>query len=214
MYYISTMLVGSQRVQLRKLKNGEITEPKELKRIRYGLRSYVARMLRDIPELLEVIDALGEDQVQQLIKKDEISPDHITAAASLTGELIKILDLPGIQPVPYVHLQTGKVEAVRRFSPAISEPLFYGGDKISSIVFAFYRDATPEEIAARDTLEDLSQQITNILSPAPRRSDLSLPELIAEGSKKWPDMRTRIDRMTSDAPAPKEEESTATPDEG
>lgn len=206
------MLVGSQRVQLRKLKNGEITEPKELKRIRYGLRSYVARMLRDIPELLEVIDALGEDQVQQLTRKDEISPDHITAAAALTGELIKILDLPGIQQPPY--LRTGKLEAVRRFSPAISEPLFFGGDKISSIVFAFYRDATPEEIAARDTLEDLSQQITNILSPAPRRSDLSLPELIAEGSKKWPDMRTRIDEMTSDAPAPKEEESTATPDEG
>lgn len=206
------MLVGSQRVQLRKLKNGEITDPKELKRIRYGLRSYVARMLRDIPELLEVIDALGEDQVQQLTRKDEICPGHITAAAALTGELINILDLPGIQQPPY--LQTGKVEAVRRFSPAISEPLFYGGDEISSIVFAFYRDATPEEIAARDTLEDLSQQITNILSPAPRRSDLSLPELIAEGSKKWPDMRTRIDRMTSDAPAPKEEESTATPDEG
>ena len=208
MYCISTMLVGSQRVQLRKLKNGEITDPKELKRIRYGLRSYVARMLRDIPELLEVIDALGEDQVQQLIRKDEICPGHITAAASLTGELIKILDLPGIQ------LQTGKVEAVRRFSPAISEPLFYGGGKISSIVFAFYRDATPEEIATRDALEDLSQQITNILSPAPRRSDLSLPELIAEGSKKWPDMRTRIDEMTSDTPAPEEEESIATPDEG
>ncbi len=210
------MLVGSQRVQLRKLKNGEITEPKELKRIRYGLRSYVARMLRDIPELLEVIDALGEDQVQQLIKKDEISPDHITAAASLTGELIKILDLPGIQPVPCVHLQTGKVEAVRRFSPAISEPLFYGGDKISSIVFAFYRDATPEEIATRDALEDLSQQITNILSPAPRRSDLSLPELIAEGSKKWPDMRTRIDLMTSWTPTPEEGgegEETPTPEE-
>jgi len=202
------MLVGSQRVQLRKLKNGEITDPKELKRIRYGLRSYVARMLRDIPELLEVIDALGEDQVQQLIRKDEICPGHIAAAAALTGELIKILDLPGIQ------LQTGKVEAVRRFSPTISEPLFYGGDKISSIVFAFYRDATPEEIATRDALEDLSQQITNILSPAPRRSDLSLSELIAEGSKKWPDMRTRIDKMTSGTPAPEEEESTATPDEG
>ena len=202
------MLVGSQRVQLRKLKNGEITDPKELKRIRYGLRSYVARMLRDIPELLEVIDALGEDQVQQLIRKDEICPGHITAAAALTGELIKILDLPGIQP------QTGKVEAVRRFSPASSEPLLYGGDKISSIVFAFYRDATPEEIATRDALEDLSQQITNILSPMPHHSKMSLPELIAEGSKKWPDMRTRIDKMTSDTPAPEEEESTAAPDEG
>lgn len=212
MYYISTMLVGSQRVQLRKLKNGEITDPKELKRIRYGLRSYVARMLRDIPELLEVIDALGEDQVQQLTRKDEICPGHITAAAALTGELINILDLPGIQQPPY--LQTGKLEAVRRFSPTMSEPLYVVGDKISSIVFAFHRDATPEEIATRDALEDLSQQINGILSPMPRRSDLSLSELIAEGSKKWPDMRTRIDKMTSGTPAPEEEESTATPDEG
>ena len=213
MYCISTMLVGSQRVQLRKLKNGEITDPKELKRIRYGLRSYVARMLRDIPELLEVIDALGEDQVQQLIRKDEICPGHITAAAALTGELIKILDLPGIQQPPY--LQTGKLEAVRRFSPTISEPMYVIGDKISSIVFAFHRDATPEEIATRDALEDLAQQIKDILSPMPHHSKMSLPELIAEGSKKWPDMRTRIDKMTSDTPAPEEEESTdAPPDEG
>jgi hypothetical protein len=202
------MLVQSQREILSKLKNGEIKDDDELKNARRSMRKYVIRQLDSMSDLLEAMEVLGPDQLGGMGDKGHIGPDHITAAASLTGELIKILDLPGIQ------LQTGKVEAVRRFSPAISEPLFYGGGKISSIVFAFYRDATPEEIATRDALEDLSQQITNILSPAPRRSDLSLPELIAEGSKKWPDMRTRIDTMTSDPPAPEEEESTATPDEG
>jgi len=202
------MLVQSQREILSKLKNGEIKDDDELKNARRSMRKYVIRQLDSMSDLLEVMEVLGPDQLGGMGDKGHIGPGHIAAAAALTGELIKILDLPGIQ------LQTGKVEAVRRFSPAISEPLFYGGDKISSIVFAFYRDATPEEIATRDALEDLSQQITNILSPAPRRSDLSLAELIAEGSKKWPDMRTRIDMMTSDTPAPEEEESTATPDEG
>ena len=202
------MLVQSQREILSKLKNGEIKDDDELKNARRSMRKYVIRQLDSMSDLLEAMEVLGPDQLGGMGDKGHIGPDHITAAASLTGELIKILDLPGIQ------LQTGKVEAVRRFSPAISEPLFYGGGKISSIVFAFYRDATPEEIATRDALEDLSQQITNILSPAPRRSDLSLSELIAEGSKKWPDMRTRIDKMTSGTPAPEEEESTATPDEG
>jgi hypothetical protein len=208
------MLVQSQREILSKLKNGEIKDDDELKNARRSMRKYVIRQLDSMSDLLEVMEVLGPDQLGGMGDKGHIGPGHIAAAVALTGELIKILDLPGIQPVPCVHLQTGKVEAVRRFSPAISEPLFYGGDKISSIVFAFHRDATPEEIATRDALEDLSQQITNILSPAPRRSDLSLSELIAEGSKKWPDMRTRIDEMTSDTPAPEEEESTATPDEG
>jgi len=153
MHYMSTMLVGSQRVQLRKLKNGEITDPKELKRIRYNLRSYVARMLRDIPELLEVIDALGEDQVHQLVEKGDISTDGLTAACRLTETIAQKLD---VAPIVYNAAHTAGPTCFKTAIIKTQKGLDF---------MTMYRPAAPEDITRWETIKEHVVNVEHHINP-------------------------------------------------
>lgn len=85
---------------------------------------------------------------------------------------------------------------MKRFSPTMEGPLWVGDNEITTAVMSFRRPATPEEIATHDALQDLSDKITLLLNPPVIKSDLTIPELIAEAAEKYPGFRPYIDSMT------------------
>jgi hypothetical protein len=159
MHYMGVMLTGSQRVTLRKLKNGEIEDPKELKRARYSLRSYVSRTLRDIPELLEVMEVLGDDQMEFLAQKEEIKTEHLRAACQLSERLAQILDVLPVAP----HDDPTVGEAV--FGTAIIERSNRGLD-----LMTMYRTATADDIARVNELKDHIARLDHHINPYVRDS--------------------------------------------
>jgi len=147
------MLVGSQQVLLRKLKNGEIEDPKELKRARYSLRSYVSHQLRDVPELLEVMEALGGDQMELLVQKKEIGAEHLRAACQLSEKLAQILDVLPVarHDEPLIDYAVFKTAIIR-------------GSKGLDLM-TMYRTATAEDLARVNELKDHITHLEHHISP-------------------------------------------------